>query len=73
MIDPRRFYLQRDDDETGVSGTGRVADGIEFDNGKAVLCWNSRLSSVAVYDSVHHIERIHGHQGRTRVVWIDES
>ena len=27
------FYLKRTEDETGVSGTGRVAQGFVFDNG----------------------------------------
>ena len=29
----RRFYLQRDEDATGISGTGKVAEGILFSTG----------------------------------------
>ncbi|MGV2914662.1 hypothetical protein [Streptomyces alfalfae] len=32
---PRRFHLQRDHDVTGVSGTGRVANGILWAGGDA--------------------------------------
>lgn len=35
----RRFHLVRDDDETGISGTGVVAEGIEFSNGMCAACW----------------------------------
>ena len=30
------FYLNRTEDESGVSGTGRVAQGFIFDNGRFV-------------------------------------
>jgi len=69
----RQFKLQRDADATGVSGTGYVADGVCFDSGKAVLCWRTTVTSVAVYDSIADVEFIHGHNGRTRVVWADEE
>ena len=33
------FYLNRTEDESGISGTGRVAQGFVFDNGRvAVTC-----------------------------------
>ena len=67
----RRFYLWREEDATGVSGVGMVADGVLFRNGKAVLCWNTEHTSVAVYDSLAELETIHGHDGRTKVVWMD--
>ena len=53
--EPRLFSLHRRADETGISGTGRVLDGVVFHNGKVVVCWRSDLrgghSSVTVYDS----------------------
>lgn len=67
----RRFYLERLEDESGVSGTGRVADGVCFLNGIAVLNWRKELSSTAVYKSMFVLEEIHGHEGKTRIVWID--
>jgi len=33
------FALDRHEDETGVSGPGRVAYGVVFPNGKTVLAW----------------------------------
>ena len=66
---PRVFWLVRDEDETGVSGTGVVAQGIEFKNGKVAMSWLTEVTSVAVYDSRKEVEAIHGHNGKTRIVW----
>lgn len=68
---PRRFLLRRIHDATGVSGTGYVAEGVMFTDGSAVLRWRTRATSTAVYRSMADIEAIHGHDGDTRVVFID--
>lgn len=65
----RKFKLVRDDDETGISGTGVVAEGIEFSNGMCAMCWLTAMHSVAVYPNVRQLEAIHGHNGRARVVF----
>jgi hypothetical protein len=61
--EPRLFTLTRNDDETGISGVGRVLDGVVFHNGKVVACWRSDLrggfSSLAVYDSWEAFRAIH--------------
>lgn len=67
----RRFHLQRDEDVSGTSGIGIVAWGCEFQDGSAVLRWNTRYTSTAVYDSMETLEAIHGHSGSTQVVWDD--
>lgn len=69
----RRFYLQRNIDSSGVSGTGQVAEGILFSTGKAVLGWTTKYKSVAVYDSIDELVAIHGHEGMTEVVFVDEE
>lgn len=69
--DPRRFRLVRDVDETGVSGTGRVADGVRFPDGTCVLRWLTATTSTAVYGSIEDVETIHGHGGQTRIEWLD--
>lgn len=67
----RMFQLVRDEDETGISGTGIVAEGIEFSNGMCALCWLTAMHSVAVYPNIRQLEAIHGHNGRARVVFHD--
>ena len=60
---PRLFSLIRHTDQTGISGTGRVLDGVVFHNGKVVVCWRSDLrggySSLIVFDSWEAFEHVH--------------
>jgi len=64
------FVLFRDDDETGISGTGRVAEGIRFSDGLVVIRWVvGEFRSTVVWPSIEAVEAIHGHGGKTRVVW----
>ena len=67
----RRFNLVRTEDLSGVSGTGIVAEGIEFENGKVAICWTSKYHITSVIDNMHTLEKVHGHGGKTHVEWID--
>jgi hypothetical protein len=69
----RRFELHRDDDVTGVSGTGVVAEGVVMSSGKAVLEWLTEWPTSVVWHDrgLDSIEHVHGHGGRTRIVWLD--
>jgi len=68
----RPFYLLRDEDETGISGTGIVATGFILPSGTAIMEWTSFHSSIAQYKNVEDITNIHGHGGRTKVILLDE-
>jgi hypothetical protein len=67
----RRFFLQRHEDETGVSGTGRVAEGVLFSTGWVALTWLTSVNSLVFYPSITNVQVIHGHNGKTDLVWID--
>jgi hypothetical protein len=67
----KKFYLWREQDESGVSGTGRVAEGVVFSNGWVGMNWLTRWGSLAFYPTVHDVMMVHGHQGKTRVVYED--
>lgn len=67
----RNFILQRDVDVSGISGTGAVAEGVEFSNGRVVVAWQGSTPSVVVWDSIDQVEKIHGHNGATKIVWVD--
>lgn len=67
----RRFYLQRDQDVTGVSGVGRVAEGVVFSTGWVALTWLTEVNSLVFYPSMMNVEHIHGHGGMTRIVFED--
>ncbi len=75
MTYPRPFILQRDADVTGVSGTGVVAEGVEFTGGVVALRWLSAWpTSVVFHDrGMAAVVAVHGHNGATRVVWLDED
>ncbi len=66
------FYLQRDIDESGVSGVGIVAEGIIFTDGRCALRWRTQTASTGLYDSIDQLEEIHGHQGKT-IVWLEKE
>ncbi len=69
MTRPRTFALLRDEDVTGASGTGHVADGIQFSDGTVVLRWIHQHASTVVWSSIDDAIAVHGHDGRTRIEW----
>lgn len=69
----RRFVLYRIKDVTGVSGTGVVAYGVQFPDGKVVIHWAVRSlpASTVVWDSLADAVAVHGHDGNTVVTFVD--
>jgi hypothetical protein len=71
-IEARRFQLKRLEDESEVSGTGFVAEGVQFSDGTCVIKWKTTTSSIGIYHSDVEMIHIHGHGGKTVIEWIDE-
>ncbi len=71
MIRMKTFELHRDQDITGISGTGVVAEGVEFSDGTVSIRWLSgEFHSTVHWDQgMTAVKAIHGHGGATRVVW----
>lgn len=69
----RRYLLVRQEDVSGVSGTGTVGEIVEFSDGHAALHWTgSRYPwTTPCPDGIDAIRNIHGHGGKTRVVPLD--
>lgn len=70
----RCFELQRDTDVSGISGTGTVAQGVQFDDGTVALRWRPADGvdpTTVLHPSVDNVVALHGHGGRTRLVWVD--
>lgn len=78
----RPFHFQRVEDESGTSGTGIVAEGVEFSDGSVVLHWfnedNPDLDTAADGfafkpgpDGVRDTLLVHGHGNKTHVVFHD--
>lgn len=78
----RTFVLARTQDISGVSGTGVVAEGIEFSDGVVALRWivppgapgHGFPTSVVFHDNgVESVKKIHGHSGATEIRYTDEE
>ena len=73
----RTFWLVRDQDISGISGTGTVADGVQFPDGVVVVRWRKTATgrpdhvkpTTAIHDDLASVIGLHGHNGATRVVW----
>ena len=64
------FVLYREEDVSGISGTGIVAEGFRFTDGTTVIHWIAdEHHSTVVWPQFESVEAIHGHNGATRIVW----
>jgi len=64
------YNLNRKLDITGVSGTGIVAEVVEFSDGVCIVHWIghmtlSNVSSIVIYNSRADLLAVHGHNGNT--------
>lgn len=80
----RRFRLVRHEDNTGTSGTGIVARGVQYPDGAVHMQWinddnddlETNSNGVAFKpapDGIEATREIHGHDGRTTIEWIDKE
>lgn len=71
---PAHFDLVRDVDISGVSGTGKVAEGVIFSDGEAVIHWLGAWPTTTVHPKgTASIKAVHGHGGATRIVLNDPA
>jgi len=68
MQDIKPFYLLRNEDETGISGTGIVAIGAIYPSGKCVIEWLTFTTSMNIYNTFDQVVEVHGHGGKTQVI-----
>ena len=69
----RRFLLRRDEDVSGTSGVGYVAEGLEFWDGWCAMHWRTPINSTTVYRNIDDLLAIHTHNGKSTIEWIDEQ
>ena len=67
----KRFHLNRQKDISGISGTGNVAEGVEFHDGQCVLSWFGKYHNLEIFPNIDELIAIHGHNGCTTAVWLD--
>lgn len=70
---PTLFDLIRDTDVSGVSGTGKVAEGVIFSDGHAAVHWLGTWPTTTPHPSIASIKAVHGHGGATRIVLNDPA
>ncbi|AFA76010.1 hypothetical protein GPOL_c50160 [Gordonia polyisoprenivorans VH2] len=66
----RTFFLYRHIDVSGVTGTGVVAEGVEFTDGSVAIHWVAgEHRSTAVWGGIADVEAVHGHDGASTIQW----
>lgn len=63
------FALDRQEDVSGISGTGVVAVGMVLPSGRVVLEWLGVHNGISVFKSLHDLLAVHGHDGKTVIRW----
>lgn len=66
----RTFFINRMVDISGVSGTGRVAEGVVFSDGQCIVRWLTATPSTNIYRTVEEMLSIHGHEGSTAIEFL---
>ncbi len=64
------YKMNRKEDVNGISGTGIVAEVVEFTDGACVVRWikgatKQNVASTVFYDSKEELLKVHGHDGKT--------
>ncbi len=83
QLTPRLFHIVRHGDESGVSGLGRVLDGILWVNGQVTVMWRTDLdpkkvgmSSITTFNNYRAFEDIHINShptNKTEIIWADDD
>jgi len=68
----KRFYLNRKEDHEGNNGTGIVAVGVQFPDGKCLVNWMTDTPSFNFYNSLKDVNEVHGHDGDTEIKFMDD-
>jgi len=70
----RRFYLWRLEDETGISATGRVLEGVLTPSGRVIVEWRPPHATITIFNSLEEFRALHvdAHPSKNEIVWVDE-
>lgn len=78
----RAFLVVRHTDVTGLSGTGVVAEGVEWIDGTVTMRWmdidhetenykRGVRPTTVLHENIQSVEALHGHNGATEVIFFD--
>lgn len=65
------FILRRHEDVSGVSGTGVICSGVEFEDGDVAVHWPGATPSTVIWKDIRHVDQVHGHDGKTVVEFLE--
>lgn len=66
------FYLLRNEDVSGTSGTGIVCMGAVLPSGRVVLEWIiANHATIEILNNLEEVTLLHGHEGRSVVIMGD--
>lgn len=67
--------MNRGNDESGVSGTGDVLEGVEFSDGRVVVEWISKPASTVIWNNFEDFFKIHvaSHPGNKSVITFSDG
>lgn len=70
----KTFHIIRNHDESGISGTGKVLEGVVFEDGTTVIRWCTKHNpnSTAIYNEFKHFKHLHidcHPNNETEIVW----
>ncbi len=68
----RVYQLVREEDVSGVSGTGVIAEVVELHDGQCVISWFGQHHTLEVTPHLQDIIDIHGHEGKTKLNLVAE-
>lgn len=66
----KRGVVERDVDVSGVTGTGQICTFVINDDGRVVIFWPV---GEGVWPSLEEAIKVHGHNGKTRFVILDDD
>ena len=67
----KQFHLNRKQDVSGISGTGKVAEGVVFSDGSVAMRWLTDTATTTIFESIADVKEIHGHGDATDIIWDD--
>ena len=64
------FVLEREDDESGISGIGIIVEGIIWSDGTVAYRWLSDVATTTIANSIEDVMILHGHDGKTKIRYL---
>lgn len=72
-VDVKVFHMIRNNDESGISGTGHVVTGVVYPDQSTVVRWNTKTPSINFYKTFDHFKKTHidAHpDNKTELKWL---